>query len=71
MLHGDMGTAELRNRVVSEFGEDAVVQLGCPGTSDVRRLRWLPALIELVEKQPSQRFLEARVLRREFRAPKG
>ena len=34
-----MGASELRNRVVSEFGEDAVVQLGCPGASDVRHLR--------------------------------
>ena len=61
MLHGHMGTSELRNRVVPEFGEDAVVQLGCPCASDVRQLRWLPSFRELVEKQPSQRFLATRV----------
>src|SRR6478672_790718 len=56
-----MGTSELRNRVVPEFGEDAAVQLGCPGAPDVRQLRRLSPFIELVEKQASQRFLAARV----------
>src|SRR5438552_12133820 len=56
-----MGTSELGNRVVPEFREDAAVQLGRPGASDIRQLRWLSPFIELVEKQPSQRFLAARV----------
>jgi hypothetical protein len=53
--------AQLRDRVVAVLDEDAVVQLlGLGGADLVDRRAGLP-LVELVEEEPSQRLLRARV----------
>ena len=61
LLDRDVGAAELRDGIVAVLDEDPLVELLCLGGADVVGDGPGLTVVELVEEQPAQRFLRARV----------